>query len=117
MNEKQKKKKITCSHVVKIHFPISTFHTVHLKHSFVHSSVVRWLDVSAIRGNNKRKEMKPDRTHCAHRRRNRATGGSRTLEAVLHSEGGTPEKTREREREGERDCRRICVHWNPEREK
>lgn len=33
-NESEWKKK-TCSHVVKIHFPILTLHTVTFKHSFI----------------------------------------------------------------------------------
>jgi len=43
--EKKRKEK-PCSHVVKIHFPISTLHTVTLQ-TFIHSFFVRWLDVSA----------------------------------------------------------------------
>lgn len=37
-NESEWKKK-TRSHVVKIHFPILTLHTVTFKHSFIHSSL------------------------------------------------------------------------------
>lgn len=36
-NESVWKKKKKCSHVVKIHFPILTLHTVTSKHSFIHS--------------------------------------------------------------------------------
>lgn len=91
----------------------NTFPNFNITHShfqtFIHSFLVRWLDVSAKR-KQKKKKFRP--VH-----KGGGTRGERLLktqEAVLHSEGG---KLGTRGHETEGDCWRICVHLNPEREK
>ena len=93
----------------------NTFPNFNITHSqtFIHSFLVRWLDVSAKRKQNRKKSS----DLCTKEEEGRGVGGERflkTQEVVLHSEGG---KLGTRGHETEGDCWRICVHLNPEREK
>lgn len=78
--------------------------------TFIHSFLVRWLDVSAKRKKNrKKKEVQT----CAQTRGDEGR-------AVSKNAGGCStfwrRKTRDEGHETEGDCWRICVHLNPERE-
>lgn len=79
--------------------------------TFIHSFLVRWLDVSAKRKKNRKKKRSSDL----------CTNEGKEGRAVSKNAGGCStfwgRKTWDEGHETEGDCWRICVHLNPEREK
>lgn len=96
----------------------NTFPNFNITHShfqtFIHSFLVRWLDVSAKRKQNWKKKKKKKVQTCAQRGKMRGERFSKNAGGCSTFWG---RKTRDDGHKTEGDCWRICVHLNPEREK
>lgn len=101
----KKKTMFTCCKNTFPNFNITRSHF----QTFIHSFLVRWLDVSAKRKKNWKKKFRP-----VHKRG--GTRGERFLKTQEAVSTFGRRKTRDEGHETEGDCWRICVHLNPERE-